>query len=255
MTPPVLFVSHGAPNVYIDETPAHLALRALGRTLARPRAVLIVSAHWETAGPAVDVSDWPATIHDFSGFPPALSRVRYDAPGAPDVAGRVFAMMAAAGLTPEPPRERGRDHGAWVPAALMWPEADVPGFQVSVCPARDAAWHRRLGGALAPLRDEGVLIMGSGAVTHNLRAVDFRNREAPTPDWVDAFADWTAERVAAGQPVDDWLSAPEAARNHPTPEHFLPLAVAQGAAGAAPGRLVHGSTDYGVLRMDIHQWD
>lgn len=253
--PPVLFVSHGAPTVYLDETPAHLALRALGREIAPPRAVLIVSAHWETAGPAVDTSRQPATIHDFSGFPPALSRVAYDAPGAPEIALAAQALMERAGLAPEPPRDRGRDHGAWVPAALLWPEADVPGFQVSVCPARDAAWHRRLGAALAPLRDEGVLVMGSGAVTHNLRAVDFRHREAPAPAWVDAFADWTAARVSAGDSLDDWATAPEALRNHPTPEHFLPLPVAQGAAGMAPGRLIHASTDYAALRMDVYQWD
>jgi 4,5-DOPA dioxygenase extradiol len=255
MQPPVLFISHGAPTVYLDKTPAHIAMRDLGRDLPKPRAVLIISAHWETTAPTVDISARPATIHDFSGFPPALSRVSYDAPGAPDIATQADTLMRQAGLDPAPPHERGRDHGAWVPAALMWPDADVPGFQLSVCPRRDAAWHRRLGAALAPLREEGVLILGSGAVTHNLRAIDYRNRDAAPPEWVTAFADWTADRVATGAPLDDWASAPEAARNHPSPEHFLPLPVAQGAANMAPGTLLHDSTDYGVLRMDIYRWD
>lgn len=255
MRQPVVFVSHGSPTLIRDATPAHEALRALGRSLPRPQAVLAVSAHWETAAPTLDVSERPQTIHDFGGFARDLYSLHYPAPGAPAVAARAQSLLEAAGYHPAPPATRGLDHGAWVPLGLLWPEADVPVTQLSVDPARDAGWHRALGAALAPLREEGVLIVASGAVTHNLRAMAWGTVHAPVPAWVDAFADWTAARVTAGEPVDAWTAAPHAADNHPSPEHFLPLAVAQGAAGTAPGRQVHRSAEYGALRMDAFLWD
>lgn len=255
MRQPVLFVSHGSPTLALDPTPAHRALRALGQELARPAAVLVLSAHWEAAAPAVGVAPHPETIHDFFGFPQALYDLRYPAPGAPAVARRAHDLLAAAGLAPAEPQERGLDHGAWVPMMLLFPEADVPVFQVAVCPDRDAAWHRRLGEALAPLRDEGVLILATGAVTHALRAVAWRDKTGAGLPWVEAFGDAVEARVTAGQALDDWLALPHARDNHPTPEHFLPLTAAQGAAGGRPARLVHRSTEYTALRMDVYLWE
>lgn len=253
MRQPVLFVSHGSPTLIRDDTPAHRFLRELGPTLPRPEAVAVVSAHWETAAPAVSTAARPGTIHDFGGFARDLYEITYAAPGAPGPARHAHGLLDGVGLSPAAPTERGLDHGAWVPLALLWPEADVPVFQVSVTPSRDAAWHRRMGEALAPLRDAGVLVLATGAVTHNLRALSWGDVAAPAPAWVDRFADWAAARVEAGAPLDDWASAPEAGRNHPTPEHFLPLAVAQG-AGGGPGRTLHRSVEYGALRMDAFLW-
>ncbi|GAA0585751.1 class III extradiol ring-cleavage dioxygenase [Caenispirillum bisanense] len=255
MRPSVLFVSHGSPTLVLDPIPAHAALRALGAALPVPAAVLVISAHWETTAPTVDAAPQPATIHDFYGFPADLYAQRYAAPGAPALARRAHELLAAAGLDPAPPAERGLDHGAWVPLALLRPAADVPVFQVSVVPDRDAAWHRRLGAALAPLRDEGVMIVGSGAVTHTLRAIDWRRRGGPGLPWVEDFADAVAARVTAGETLDDWLTLPHAAANHPSPEHFLPLPAAQGAAGGAAATLVHRSTDFAALRMDVYRWE
>lgn len=255
MRPPVLFISHGSPTLALDPTPAHHALRTLGATLPVPAAVLVISAHWETAAPTVDAAPQPDTIHDFYGFPADLHAQYYAAPGAPVLARRAHDLLTDAGLDPAPLADRGFDHGAWVPLALLRPQADVPVFQVSVVPARDAAWHRRLGTALAPLRDEGVMIVGSGAVTHNLRAIDWRRRGGPGLPWVESFADAVAARVTAGETLDDWLTLPDAAANHPSPEHFLPLPAAQGAAGGAAATLVHHSTDFAALRMDVYRWE
>lgn len=255
MRSPVLFVSHGSPTLALDPTPAHLALRALGQALERPRAVLVLSAHWEAAAPTVSVAAAPDTIHDFFGFPQALFDIRYPAPGAPDVARRAHALLEEAELAPAAPQERGLDHGAWVPMSLLFPAADVPVFQVAVCPAKDAAWHRRLGEALAPLRDEGVLILATGAVTHNLRAVAWRDKSGPGLPWVEAFGDAVEATVTAGGSLDAWAALPHAADNHPTPEHFLPLPAAQGAAGGAPATVAHRSTEYAALRMDVYRWD
>lgn len=254
MRQPVLFVSHGSPTLALDPTPAHNALRALGRGLDRPRAVLVLSAHWETEAPTVDAAAMPETIHDFYGFPQALFDLRYPAPGAPDVAARAEALLRDGGFSPGAAAARGLDHGAWVPLMLLFPEADVPVFQVSVVPARDAAWHRRLGRTLAPLRDEGVLILATGAVTHNLRAVAWRERSGAGLPWVEAFGDAVAARVQAGEALDDWETLPHARDNHPSPEHFLPLAAAQGAGDGAAAEIAHASTDYAALRMDIYRW-
>lgn len=253
MPTPVLFVSHGSPTLALDPTPAHQALRALGQDLARPAAVLVLSAHWEAAVPTVSTAARPETIHDFYGFPQALFDIRYPAPGAADVAARAFALLEAAGLAPAA-EERGLDHGAWVPLGLMFPQADVPVFQVSVVPTRDAAWHRRLGAALAPLRDEGVLILATGAVTHNLRAVAWRHKTGPGLPWVEAFGDAVADRVTRGDSLDDWEALPHAADNHPSPEHFLPLPAAQGAAAGTAAEVIHQSTEYAALRMDVYRW-
>lgn len=256
MTLPTLFVSHGAPTLVVDAVPAHDFLQTLPTLLPEPpRAILMVSAHWETPVPAVSTVAHLDTIHDFGGFPEALYRLRYPAPGAPALAARVVELLAAAGIAAATSASRGLDHGAWVPLMLAWPDAQIPVTQLAVQTQLGAAHHYALGRALAPLRDEGVLIIGSGSFTHDLS--EFRKSRlainSPEPGWVTAFADWIDAAICDDR-VDDLLDyrrrAPEAVHNHPTEEHLLPLHVALGAGGA--GRRIHRSTTFGVLRMDAY---
>jgi 4,5-DOPA dioxygenase extradiol len=254
----VAFVSHGAPSLALDSSdPTHAFLRGFGAALGRPRAVLCISAHWETERPALTAGDAPATIHDFYGFPEPLYRLRYPAPGAPALALRVREFLAAAGHDAHLDLRRGLDHGAWVPLMLMYPQADVPVLQLSVQPARDGAHHLALGAALAPLAAEGVLVLGSGGATHALREAftSVRDGETATPAWARAFDDW----LAAALGTDDraalarWEQAPEARRNHPTPEHFLPLLVAAGAGRGAAAQVNSGFA-WSVLSMAAYRW-
>jgi len=248
MSMPTIFVSHGSPTLILNDVPARGFLASLGRELPKPAAIVAVSAHWGTDVPAVSLARRPATIHDFYGFPDVLYQLRYEAPGAPALAERVAGLTGAAH---DP--HRGLDHGAWVPALLGWPEADIPIFQLSVQPDESPAHHIALGRKLAPLRDEGVLVMGSGSATHNLRAL-VRHGTSPEPEpWAKAFDDWLADAVARGDEpalAEYRTRAPYAAENHPSDEHLLPLHVAFGAAGeGARGRSLHRSFTLGNLSM------
>ncbi len=261
---PSLFLSHGSPMLSLEPSPARDFLAGLGDRLARPRAILVVSAHHDVAhsdGVAtVTASPAPPTIHDFGGFPDELFAMRYPAPGDPALAERIAGLLSKHGLAVTVDPERGFDHGAWVPLSLAYPGADIPVVQLSIASNATPEWHFALGQALAPLRDEGVLIIGSGSMTHNLRRF-FATRppiDALAPIWVTAFTDWVAGHMAAGA-VDDVLHAVERAPhgrdNHPTMDHILPLFVAMG-AGAADGPLdaerLHASTTYGLLAMDVY---
>jgi 4,5-DOPA dioxygenase extradiol len=253
---PAIFVSHGSPTLVLDDVPARDFLRGLGADLPRPRAIVSVSAHYETQGVKVITSANPRTIHDFSGFPQALYEMRYPAPGAPDLAARILERFRAAGLQAEGDETWGFDHGTWVPLALMYPDADIPVVAVSVDPDAGPEHHRRLGEALADLRDDGVLIVASGAFTHNLAELRRGGwAEIDAPDWVERFVDWTADAIVQGR-SEDLLHyrerAPEAVRNHPTEEHFLPLFAALGAGGGGAGRRLHASTTFSVLAMDAY---
>jgi 4,5-DOPA dioxygenase extradiol len=249
---PTLFLSHGAPDMSLRNTPAHRFLQGLPRVLPAPKAILAVSAHWETEGPMLTSSPRPETIHDFGGFPDALYRISYDAPGAPALAGKARALL---GPGAEMDAARGLDHGAWSPLRIMWPEARIPVVQLSVQPRRDAAHHYNLGRMLAPLRDEGVLIVASGNATHNLREA-FRGGHTSDPPQVAAFTDWLYKALAEKNHAAllGWSArAPHALWNHPTPEHFLPLFVALGAAGPeAVAERLHDSIDMMVLAMDSY---
>ena len=252
---PSLFVSHGSPMLALTPSSARDFLAGLGGALPRPTAIVIASAHWETERPAVNAVAVNPTIHDFSGFPPALYALRYPAPGSAEVAARVASLLEAAGLDCEIDRARGLDHGAWVPLLLMYPGHDIPVVELSVQSRKGPPHHLHLGAALAPLRDEGVLVIGSGAFTHDLRRMRRQDRGSETaePD-VAAFAAWMWDALEAGR-VEDVLDyrrrAPFGAAQHPSEEHLLPLFVALGAGGVdAPARRLHASTNYGVLRMD-----
>ena len=247
-----LFVSHGAPTFALEPGQAGPRLAALGGTLPRPEAVLVVSPHWMTPHPRVGVAARPQTIHDFGGFDPALYRIDYPAPGHPRLAQRAVQILNAAGWTAQADEVRGLDHGAWVPLLHLFPQADVPVFQVSL-PSRldaDSAWA--FGEALAPLAAEGVLIVGSGSLTHNLH--EFRSRHDIDEPYVTEFVDWVRAAVTAGDGARlrrTLTDAPHAGRAHPSTEHFWPLLVA---AGAAPSQrnwqVVDGGVAHGVLSMD-----
>jgi 4,5-DOPA dioxygenase extradiol len=251
---PAVFVSHGAPLLAIEDGAAHRFLRGFGETLGRPRAILVASAHWTTQAPAVCAVAQPETIHDFGGFPRALYQLTYPAPGDPALAQRVTQLLAGANIECATDGRWGLDHGAWVPLMLMYPSADIPVLQLAIQPHRGTRHHLELGRALAPLRDEGVLILGSGGITHNLGALS-APAAAPVA-WAVAFSDWMHETITAGDDdalVDYRNRAPQAAQNHPTEEHLLPLLVAAGAGGR--GRRVHTSTTYGSLMMDAYSFD
>jgi 4,5-DOPA dioxygenase extradiol len=262
---PSVFLSHGSPMMALEPSPARSFLAGLGAHLPRPRAILVVSAHHDAAmdgGRAtVTASPAPPTIHDFGGFPDELFAMRYPAPGDPALAQRVVDLLDAQGLTVTADPARGLDHGAWVPLSLIYPHADIPVVQLSIASNATPEWHFALGQALAPLRDEEVLIVGSGSITHNLRAL-FSARppiDAPAPAWVTDFTDWVAEHLAVDA-IDDVLHAVERAPhgrdNHPTMDHILPLFVAMGAGAEPIGQLcaerLHASTTYGLLAMDAY---
>lgn len=248
---PTLFLSHGSPMLGIEPGETGASWHALAQSLPRPRSVLCVSAHWTTVSPAVGAAEAPETIHDFYGFPEPLYRLRYEVPGAPALAESVTRLLAAAQLPHAVDPARGLDHGAWVPLMFMYPKADIPVTQLSVQPQRDAAWHYRLGAALAPLRSEGVLVLASGGAVHNLGEV--RRGGGATPAWAREFDAWLAGALAAGRHEDllQWeRQAPAPLRAHPSPEHLLPLHVALGAAGpAARGERIHDGFTLASLSM------
>lgn len=255
-----LFISHGMPIMAIKPGPTHDFLKSLGRDLTRPKAILCVSAHWEAVRPLVSTSSEPETIHDFYGFPRPLHEMQYPTHGDPDLAKKAAALLKQAGFEVGTEGDRGLDHGAWAPLSLMYPEADIPVVQLSVQSDLDAAHHFKLGEALQPLREEGVLIMGSGGATHNLEEMSNHSADAEPPDYVADFDNWLEKSVTRGR--SDTLirfleAGPSARRNHPFPaEHFLPLFVPLGAAGqGTPGRLLHRSFTYGVLSLAAYLWE
>lgn len=258
MTLPTLFVSHGAPTVLVDGDPARPAWGRIAASLPRPRAIVVMSPHWLTSAPRVASAQRHRTLHDFAGFPPALYAFDYAAPGDPALAAAMAARLAAAGLAAEAVRRDDIDHGAWVPLLSMYPAADVPVVQLAVQPRLGPAHHFALGRALAGLRDEEVLLLGSGALTHNLREVQPQSRTAPVPAWVSELADWLDDRLAAGDAgslLDYRRLAPHAERNHPTEEHLLPLFFALGAAGKG-GRATreHAGFAYGAVAMHAYSF-
>ncbi|MFZ5480125.1 MAG: dioxygenase [Myxococcota bacterium] len=226
---PAIFVSHGAPPA-LEDAAWMAEWRAWGLALPRPRAVLVVSAHWEERPVTIGATRTLPLVYDFYGFPERYYTFQWPAPGAPELADRVRALARAAGVAVADDPERGLDHGVYVPFAAMWPEADVPVLQVSI-PSLDPRALLDMGRWLAPLRDEGVLVAGSGFMTHNLRMLGTPGVAA----WAREFDDWATRTLAAGDLdalADFDRKAPAARIAHPRTEHFVPLLIA---AAAAPG--------------------
>lgn len=248
---PSLFISHGSPMFALEPGQLGPNLERVGASIPSPAAIVVVSPHWQTPDVRVTAAALPETIHDFGGFPAPLYALQYPAPGEPQLASAVVELLQAAGFDARVDAHRGLDHGAWVPLRYLKPAADVPVLQVSLPHAIDAAGALRLGRALAPLRERGVLVIGSGSLTHNL--YEFR-QHIDHPEYAQAFADWIADAVARGDEeslVHYRARAPHAVRAHPTEEHYLPLLVALGASDAVePRQLIKGGMTYGVLSMD-----
>jgi 4,5-DOPA dioxygenase extradiol len=253
---PALFLSHGAPTLPLMDSAATTFLRGLAATMERPNAILVASAHWETDRPEVTAVAVNDTIHDFYGFPRALYELTYPAPGDAALAERVLGLLAQADLPGTVDTRRGLDHGAWVPLLLAFPAHDIPVVQLSLQSHLGPDHHEKLGAALAPLRAEGVLVIGSGSFTHDLSRFRGQTADAPVQRDVTEFANWMDTAIREHRHADLLAyrrRAPHAVQNHPTDEHLLPLYVAMGAAGpnARPERL-HSSAQFSMLRMDAY---
>ena len=248
---PAVFISHGAPDLSLHPSPARTFLSQLGNKLGKPRAILMISAHWGTRQPIVSKVEQPDTVHDFWEFSPQLNFLNYQATGAPDLAHRVALLLNRAGIESGVSESRGLDHGAWNPLMLMYPDADIPVTQLSIQPRLAPEHHLQLGRALSPLRELGILIIASGSATHNLREFGKYAIDAPPLFWVTEFSDWLSKTIYQRN-LEALLNyrqlAPFARKNHPTEEHLLPLFVALGAGGINITEL-HDSYTYGVLSM------
>ena len=253
---PVLFIGHGAPTFALEPGDLGPLLEGLGARLSGAAAALVVSPHWQTAQLRVMASAAPETIHDFSGFAPELYELDYPATGHPELAAQTAQVLIEAGFEVVLDERRGLDHGAWVPLRYLFPRADVPVFQLSMPYALDPAGALRLGSALAPLRERGVVIVGSGSMTHNLG--EFRGPAADNAAYVSEFRDWVRRAVLANATADlvDYRRlAPHAVRAHPSEEHFLPLLIASGAANGDAAQVVDGGICYGMLSMESYVWN
>ncbi|WP_075183056.1 4,5-DOPA dioxygenase extradiol [Pantoea sp. 1.19] len=230
---PALFLGHGSPMNVLQENRYTAAWRRLGETLPRPRAILVVSAHWVTEGTAVTAMAQPRTLHDFGGFPQALFATGYPAPGSPALAQQIIDLLAPLPVAAD--TAWGLDHGSWGVLIKMYPEADIPVVQLSMDVTQPALCHFQLGQRLAALREQGVMLVASGNVVHNLRRVVWQEPAAPWP-WARAFEafvsaslDWQGE--AAAHPLVNFMQHPDAALANPSAEHFLPLLYVLGSRG------------------------
>jgi aromatic ring-opening dioxygenase catalytic subunit (LigB family) len=243
---PTYFISHGGGPCFDMDWPHGNPFAGLGRYLSsfasdvpsRPRAILAVSAHWETTIPTVTATATPSLIYDYTNFPPHTYALRYDAPGSPELARRVRELLQIAGIASATDADRGFDHGVFVPFRLMYPEADIPVVQLSIKNDYDPATHLALGAALAPLRDEGVLIVGSGMSFHDLRTImnGARDHAERFDSWLTAAV--TDEPARRAELLTNWSDAPSARAAHPEEDHLVPLFIAAGAAVDEVGRRV-----------------
>ncbi|ECG8589490.1 4,5-DOPA dioxygenase extradiol [Salmonella enterica subsp. salamae] len=250
---PALFLGHGSPMNVLDDNGYTRAWRRLGETLPRPRAVVMVSAHWYTRGTSVTAMERPQTIHDFGGFPQALYDAHYPAPGSPSLAQRLVEQLAPVAVTLDN-NGWGYDHGSWGVLIKMYPHADIPVVQLSIDSTQPAAWHVEVGRKLAALRDEGVMLVASGNVVHNLRAVRWHGENTPYP-WAVSFNDYvkanlTWQGPTEQHPLVNYLQHEGGALSNPTPEHFLPLLYVLGAwDGAEPITIPVDGIEMGSISM------
>ena len=247
MKAPAVFVAHGAPSLALQDDAVTRALRAFGETLDGARAIAVVSAHWQTRGGIrVNAVARPEVIYDFGGFSPELYTLRYDAPGDPELAREIATLIGATLET-----ERGWDHGLWVPLRHIRPKADIPIVEISLPSPTRGDDLLRLGATLAPLRERGIVVMGTGGIVHNLRRINFAGVDAPAEEWARAFDAWVSERIEARDyaALARYESAPHARDAVPTSEHYEPLLVAAGAADTDAPRVLVDAFHYGTLSM------
>ena len=252
---PSLYISHGSPMLALQPGASGPALARLAAQLPRPRAIVIVSAHWESDELLVSANPHPDTWHDFGGFPKALFEVQYPAPGDPQLAVEVVDLLKCADLPARIDAKRPFDHGVWVPLSLMYPQADIPVVQVSLPTRGGPALQTQVGHALSSLREQGVLLIGSGSITHNLGELDWHAGPESVEPWAEAFREWMIEKLSANDEAalhDYRRQAPNAVRNHPSDEHLLPLYFARAAGG--PFSVSHKGFTMGALGMDIYRF-
>jgi len=252
---PSFFISHGSPMLALEPGESGPALVRLAAGMPKPRAIVIVSAHWESQDLLVNGNPQPETWHDFGGFPPALFAVQYPASGLPELSLQVAALLGAADLPARIDSKRPFDHGVWVPLSLMYPQADIPVVQVSLPSRQGPALQTKVGRALASLRNEGVLVIGSGSITHNLRELDWHAGPESVEPWAKEFRDWMIDKLASNDEAalhDYRKLAPHAVRSHPSDEHLLPLYFARGAGGEFS--VAHQGFTMGALGMDIYRF-
>ncbi|MCK9989233.1 MAG: class III extradiol ring-cleavage dioxygenase [Rugosibacter sp.] len=254
---PTLFLSHGSPMTSIAPGNTGRFWEQLAAKLPRPKAILSVSAHWLTHQPAVTAAQRPETIHDFYGFPAPMYEIQYTPPGAVALSEKIRALIPGIGVD----SQRGLDHGAWVPLRFMYPRADIPVIQFAVMPEASPEAHYRLGQRLNSLTQEGVLIMASGSITHNLRDVQRDAQDGQALPYVTEFTDWFANKLTQRDLpalLDYRRQAPHAVRAHPSDDHLLPLYVALGAASAADQvphcAVLYRETTLGAVAMDAYQF-
>ncbi|QLG92298.1 dioxygenase [Pseudomonas yamanorum] len=252
---PSLFISHGSPMLALQPGASGPALKRLAAEMPRPKAIVVVSAHWESQELLVSGNPAPETWHDFGGFPQELFAVQYPAPGQPQLAAQIVELLTADGLSARIDNQRPFDHGTWVPLSLMYPDADIPVVQVSLPSRMGPALQTRVGRALASLREQGVLLVGSGSITHNLGELDWRAGPESIEPWARDFRDWIVDKLTALDEAalhDYRRQAPHAVRSHPSDEHLLPLYFARGAGG--PFSVAHQGFTMGALGMDIYRF-
>lgn len=254
-TLPGLFISHGSPMLAIHPEQVGPALERLGMNLPRPEAIIIMSAHWESNALEVSTSVRPETWHDFRGFPEELYQIRYPAPGQPDLAEKILGLFANASLTAFANNTRPRDHGVWMPLLHMYPEADIPVVEISLPISMTSDDIYKIGQTLAVLREQQILLIGSGSITHNLRELTRTGDMSVVPTWASTFRNYVVNKLSHSDfnAVLNWTTIPEVERNHPTLEHFAPIFFAMGSGSRFS--IVHSSFTMGALGMDIYRFD
>jgi 4,5-DOPA dioxygenase extradiol len=247
-----LFVSHGSPMTALDPGPYGKALAAFGESV-QPEAIVVISAHWQEAGIRIASGAKPELIYDFGGFPRELYELKYEAPGSPELAAEIAAELGRAGFDAVLDDRRGWDHGVWVPLRLMFPEARIPVVEVSLPMAWSPEELYRLGQTLGGLREKGVLILGSGGIVHNLRLMNWADKDAPEDAWAREFQGWVRDAVARRDLAALFAYeklAPHVKRAVPTTEHFAPLFPVLGAAGDyAQGVPIFEGVEHGNMSM------
>ena len=259
---PPLFLSHGAPNMALHDTPVRRFMSGLGANYPKPDAVVVISAHFETNGTVVVTDPSPGMIYDFRGFEPELYEVNYPAPGEPKLAAEVADLITKGGLVVQKTDKRGYDHGTWVPLSLVWPDADIPVVQVSIDPDQTPMFHYKIGKALSSLPARNIAVVGTGNITHNLPALFQKGKDEyldkNIKGWVKDFLRWFDSELTSGK-SDKLLNyrdeAPFAKENHPTDDHLLPIFVAMGAAGTGyKANKIHESYEFDILAMDAWEF-
>lgn len=252
-----IFVSHGAPSLPFEDIPARSFLSDLGSKYGKFDAVLCISAHWQTARPKLNVVEINETIHDFYGFAPELYEIDYPAKGSPELAKHAQNLIKDAGIPCDLDLSRGIDHGAWIPMFLMYPDINMPVFQLSIQQNLDPLNHLELGHALESLKEDKVLILGSGGAVHPLGYAPLRPG-AVTDEWAVEFNEWLKEAVITGDIeslIDYKNRSPYPERAHPYPDHFMPLLTAMGAAGeGVTGKIIHDSWYWGDMGMGAYEF-